>query len=154
MTLARIARGTAVYMLLVGPPLGMLVAIVHFGSRLDAPRAIGGDWVVAAAPHAEPAGCPTLELGPAPLVLHVAQSGPRAQAVLSDPAGTKLSLELAGEALSGAEDPEGAACGLVLDARVVHADASDQLVGVLRRPRCTACADVPFQAVRRVKAKR
>ena len=149
------ARGTVVYVLLVAPPLAILFAILHCGDGLQAPRSIGGDWVLAGVePPAPAAGCPALDFGQAPAVLHVAQSGLRAQAALSDSAGTKLSLELAGDGIAGSESGGGdPSCALALDAHLVAAGDGDQLVGVLRRPRCASCPDLPFRAARRPRSK-
>ena len=154
MSLARVARGTVVYVLLVAPPLAILFAVLHFGDGLRAPRAIGGDWLLGAGEQAPPpAGCPALDFGPGPALLHVAQSGPRAEAALSDSAGTKLSLELSGDGVTGRERGGGSSCSLALEAHVVTGDGDEHLVGVLRRPGCATCPDLPFRAARKPRSK-
>ena len=155
MSLARLARGTVVYMLLVAPPLAILFAVLHLGDGLQAPRAIGGDWLIGAAEQVPPpAGCPALDFGDGPAVLHVAQSGPRAEAALSDSSGTKLALELSGDGVTGGERGGGSSCRLALDAHlVVAADGGERLVGVLRRPGCAGCPDLAFRAARKPRSK-
>ena len=116
------------YLLLVVPPFAGLLVILHLGGKLHPPRSINGDWHVDAAPCASG-------------TLHVAQSGPRAEAHV-DP-DTSLSLVLDGEVLTG-EGHAGACRDVAIQARLTR----DALVGVIRRRGCADCAPLPFQARR------
>ena len=116
--MTRPIKSILAYFLLVVPPLGGLLAILHFGQDLEPPRSIGGSWAI------DP-GC---GLGG---TLKIAQSGPRAEATLD---AAHLSLELDGDHLVGT-----GGCGI--DARV----AGDTLTGTAQ---CAACPATPFHAVR------
>ena len=147
--MARIRIGAIIktfttYLLLVAPPLAGLVAILHLGAGLRAPHAIGGDWQLALG-ETGTGPCAVRPDDDGRVILHVSQSGPRAEATLAGAARTALSLELRGDRLAGEGGSPAAPCGqAALDAQL----AGGALVGVLRSPGCGRCPEVSFRATR------
>jgi hypothetical protein len=139
----RAARSLVIYLALVAPPAGGLVAIVRAGDRLHAPRSIGGDWLVTRS-----GTCDRLR-SDGPLELDVRQSGPRATATFSDVAATVLEVEIHEDAITGQQP--GDACRLVV--RAAPPDRAGRLVGTLHWLGCAACADESFVASRKPLAK-
>lgn len=127
-SIGRVVRSAVLYLLLVVPPFAGLLVILHLGRQLRPARSINGDW------HVDGAPCATG-------ILHVAQSGPRAEARV-DP-DTSLTLVLDGEVLTG-EGHGGACRDIAIEARLTR----DAIVGVIRRRGCADCAPLPFQARR------
>ena len=132
------------YLALVGVPVAGLLGILHAGSALQAPPAIGGEWVM-------DTGAP----GPAPGErLDLTQSGVYVSVLL---AGSRLHGRLRGDTLvaersaetdgRGGCDPRGAA---VLRATV----REGRMQGVLEPAGGPECAPLAFTAVRRPPAAR
>jgi hypothetical protein len=139
-TLHRFAKAVAIYSLLVVPPVFGLLAILHLGEDLRAPRSIGGDWKVSGSI----ATCRSFVFGDTPATLTISQSGLRAVGKLSDASHTALSLEIEGTTITGEQD-QATGCHVALAAQL---SASSELVGVLRWPGCTGCSEQPFHALR------
>lgn len=128
--MSRPIKSTLAYLVLVGPPFCGLLAILHCGQELEPPRSVGGTWVI----DARPGGGTCAVTG----TLHVAQSGPHAEATL-DAMHAALSLDLDGDHLVGT-----GSCGV--DARL----DGDTLTGTLR---CADCPATEFHAVRKPRAR-
>lgn len=136
------------YLLLVGGPLAGLFGILHAGSRLQAPPAVGGAWRMDAPPFAA---------GPddAYTVMEVSQSGEhvkvRIDGALFDGkvrgdslvAATKPRAERRGEAV----DPCGPPRGITMRARLDRAAEPDRLTAVFA-PAGTGCTPSTVQAAR------
>jgi hypothetical protein len=124
----RAIKSILAYLVLVVPPFCGLLAILDFGQDLAPPRSIGGSWAVDAARSS--AACAVGS------TLKVAQSGPRAEAMLD---ATHLSLDLNGDHVVGR-----GGCGL--DAQL----AGDTLTGTMH---CADCPATSFHAVRKLPAR-
>ncbi|MBD0321213.1 MAG: hypothetical protein ICV87_12810 [Gemmatimonadetes bacterium] len=130
------------YLFLVGIPAAGLLGILHVGRGLDAPRAIGGEWRIAAGPLAGSR-------------FVVQQSGEHLSLVLPVKGGVQLrgmsrgdTLELAhaGSALTHTEacDPvRGTTLRAVLDF-----SAGARMRGTARVGGSAACPPIPFEAAR------
>lgn len=130
----RFAKAIAIYSLLVVPPVAGLLAILHLGTDLRPPHAIGGDWVLGAAP-----ACAPFE-GHADATLKISQSGLRAVGKLSH---APVALTIDGDVVVG-EQVRTDGCRVAIDARLT----GGELVGVMHWPGCTGCAEQPFRAAR------
>jgi hypothetical protein len=130
----RFAKAIAIYSLLVVPPVAGLLAILHLGTDLHPPHAVGGDWLLAASP-----ACTPFE-GHADATLKISQSGLRAVGQLSH---TPVALTIDGDAIAG-EQVRTDGCHVAIYARLT----GGELVGVMRWPGCTGCIEQPFRATR------
>lgn len=134
----RAAKTLAIYTLLVVPPVAGLILILHAGGSLDAPRSVGGDWVVTRSPS-----CAALRSSK-PLELHIAQSGERATGTFNDDAHTTVAFAIRGRSVSAH------AVGDCAAAFELHApDGDAPLAGTLHWNRCGGCDDEPFTATRK-----
>lgn len=129
-------KSLLLYLGLVGLPLAGLLGILHLGSRLEAPPAVGGAWAVTAAPGAA-----------LPDTLHLSQSGVHLSVTAG---GARLGGRIGGHAVSAASAAGEEACAASLEARVDT--AAGRMAGTLALP--PRCERVSFEALRRPPAKR
>ena len=147
-------RPLLLYLGLVGAPLLGLFAILEAGKKIVPPRSIGGEWEVEEAFSRESASlCLGPEFARQPLVLHIAQSGTRAELSFGDRERLTLSAVLRGDSLVADGDaPAGTVCPtgtLGLRARLLGEGGAERLSGVLTRVGCEECGGTPFTALRR-----
>lgn len=136
-------KSVAAYLLLVGIPFALLPLILHAGSRLQAPPAIGGEWRLTESAGLAAPGAP-------PATLRIAQSGTHLSLVL---AGREMRGTLRGDSVEAtATSPRGASTGgcfqggpVALRARV---DASKPEVRMVGEVAAAGCAPLAFAAVR------
>jgi len=144
-------KSLAVYLLLVGIPLAALAAILRAGGRLHAPPPVAGEWRV------DVPGFPVDGAGgeAPPRALTVSQSGAHLSVAF---AGRELRGTLEGDSLAVASHevrftpPRCFRGDLEVRARVDTAARPERMSGTVGVP--GACADLPFTAVRRVRAAR
>lgn len=133
-------RTLLLYVVLVALPVAGVLAVLHVGEGLSAPRAVSGLWEV----HSDvPAGCPWAEgLGPR---LRVEQSGERLTVF-----GRRGQLRgrLLGDSLRVERDGDGSCQTLVMTAALEGGAVAEALAGRIEAPGCAACPDVPFRAQR------
>jgi hypothetical protein len=142
-------KSVVAYVLLVGIPFAALAAILHAGSRLQAPPAIGGEWRLT-----ESAGLSAP--GAAPATLRIAQSGTHLSLVL---AGREMRGTLRGDSVQAtATGSRGASAGgcfqdgpAALRARVDASKPEARMVGEVA---AAGCAPLPFAAVRDARGGR
>ena len=147
-------RSVLLYLVLVGPPLLGLLAILQAGGRIVPPRSVGGDWELdSTSVDGAAASCLGLEPEDGPLVVHVSQSGTRAEVTFRSASPIHVSAALHGDSLIGrGRQGSASACraGTVgLRARVQGATGREWLRGVLTAGSCTACPVASFVALRR-----
>ncbi len=137
----RPSRSLLVYLLLVVPPMGGLLAILRLGEGLAPPHSIGGVW------RLTPEGDQQCASSPTPDELRVSQSGLHAEVSSDRASGLSLAVELHGTSIVG----RGRASGqqrcktVLLDA---HLTGHDTLDGTLEHPGCDECVATSFHAVR------
>jgi hypothetical protein len=143
-------RSSLLYLLLVGVPLLGLLAILTAGEQLVPPQAVGGAWTV----EGEGSPCVLVMNEPRPTLMNVSQSGTRAEVVFTDEAGTRLSLRLEGDSVTGSGTAaEVSGChgdSLALHGRLQTTGTTTKITGALRRVGCAECGTVDFIAVREV----
>jgi hypothetical protein len=136
-------KSVAAYLLLVGIPLASLAAILHAGSRLQAPPALGGEWRLTESAGLTVPGAP-------PATLRIAQSGTHLSVVL---AGREMRGTLRGDSifatttsLGGSSTGRCSSDGpATLRARVAASQPEVRMVGEVA---AAGCVPLAFSAVR------
>jgi hypothetical protein len=153
-------RLVVTYVLLVGLPLVLLLAILRAGNHLRAPLSVGGDWIVTAdlTPIAGTRCKELLDNIKQPFI-NVSQSGSKLIFNLNDKAGTTILGALQGATLTMAQDGALSSTGGCADPEAIYLKAKVEnqgperiMTGVLGFRGCDACAPVSFRAVRKARA--
>jgi hypothetical protein len=146
------------YLLLVGFPLLVLLAILRAGERLTPPQSVGGAWRFDADFSALASGaCRDLLSSVRQPFLNISQSGPSLTLTLNNPEHTTLAGTLQDSRVDVAAAPADRSgdSGNCLDRHEIQlqADVAKEagrrvLIGTLSVPGCANCAPVPFRAER------
>lgn len=151
--MGHLAKSTAIYLLLVGPPFLGLVGILELGKRLTPPRSIGGEWQLDDSSRQEAAApCHGIVFDKQP-TLKVSQSGLRAEVLFADRAKTAIDVEIDGQRLSGGARTAGAgSCDqpLTFEAVLDKTGPEPRMIGTLERRGCpSGCPAAHVRAARR-----
>lgn len=147
------------YLILVGIPALIVVAILKFGENMRGTPAIDGAWVMRSELPKNPGPCDSLRAAFSGRSLVISQSGRYLTAIWDDEPRRKLygSLEHRKFRLSSLGGPAQDGCDaakLLLDGEIVDGNGARSLEARLMLPECGGCGEFTFYANARSISRR